>query len=467
MTGRLRGRAGRIALSTAGLVVAGVVVLTLALLAVMLVAGSPLEDGWAVAAVAVATVVGAVAWPVARRGVQASVDRVIHGGPRTPEDVLRSFQHGDKSDVPVDELLIQVAEALVRSMQVSVVEIWLHDVDGTLERRVSIPHREPALVDIDPAARRTLGNGGVVGRAWLEMWCPSLVGDEASTELRAVPAAHAGDLLGVVVLVHRGVDRFDQHDDAELGGLGGRLGLVLHNRRLDAALQDTLRDLRQTNAELRASRVRLVATADAERRRLERNLHDGAQQHLVALAVNLRLAADEIAGDPTAAPALFADLDGNVREAITELRTLAHGIYPPLLVDEGLVEALRVSARRSASLVAVSTDAEHPVGRYAPEVEAAVYFCCMEALQNAGKHAAGAPVEIAIVERDGILRVTVEDEGPGFEPSGLSIVSGSSSGHGLGNMADRIGAIGGTLALNAAPGHGVRIVVSVPVGGDR
>src|SRR5690606_6428437 len=122
---------------------------------------------------------------------------------------------------------------------------------------------------------------------------------------------------------------------------------------------------------LRASRVRLVATADSERRRIEHNLHDGAQQHLVALAVDLKVAEAEVSADATSAPTVFARLGAELKHAIEELRTLAHGIYPPLLMDAGLVEALRVSARRSPSQVSVSADR---VGRYPAEVEAAVYF---------------------------------------------------------------------------------------------
>ena len=173
-----------------------------------------------------------------------------------------------------------------------------------------------------------------------------------------------------------------------LADLARQVGLAFHNSQLDTALQTTLDELRKQADALRESRARIVASGDAERRRVERNLHDGAQQHLVALAVNLRLARDIIADDPAAGAEMLDELAGEVQETIQELRELAHGIYPPLLVDSGLVEALRAAANRSPLAVEVVAEG---IGRYSAEIEAAVYFCCLEALQNAAKHAPGRP----------------------------------------------------------------------------
>ncbi|MBI5089734.1 MAG: sensor histidine kinase, partial [Actinobacteria bacterium] len=207
------------------------------------------------------------------------------------------------------------------------------------------------------------------------------------------------------------------------------------------------------NAELRASRVRLVSAADAERQRIERNLHDGAQQHLVALGVNLRLAADEIAADPSSARAVLSTLADEAREASATLRSLAHGIYPPLLMKSGLVEALRSAARRSPSPVSVSFDG---IGRYASDIEATVYFCCSEALANAAKHAPDAPVRLHLAEVGSTLRFEIVDDGPGFDPGRVAV------GHGLANMADRAGAVGGTLLVEPADGRGTRVLGVVP-----
>ncbi len=160
--------------------------------------------------------------------------------------------------------------------------------------------------------------------------------------------------------------------------------------------------------------ARIVATADAERRKIERNLHDGAQQHLVALAVNLRLTRDLVAEDPEAAAEMLDGLVDSVKETVQELRDLAHGIYPPLLMDSGLSDALRAAAARSPLDVAVEMTG---IGRYPAELEAAIYFCCLEALQNASKHAPEAAVTVTIHESAGRLHFAVADDGPGFDPT--------------------------------------------------
>jgi signal transduction histidine kinase len=215
-----------------------------------------------------------------------------------------------------------------------------------------------------------------------------------------------------------------------------------------------LDEVRKQADALRESRARIVASGDAERRRVERNLHDGAQQHLVALAVNLRLARDVIGDDPAAGGEMLDQMVGQVQETIQELRELAHGIFPPLLVDSGLTEALRAAANRSPLAVTLSAEG---VGRYSAEVEAAVYFCCLEALQNAAKHAEGAAVNVRLWEESGGLLFLVSDDGPGFDPATAR------RGHGFMNMSDRLGAIGGTVRWESVPGHGARIRGSVPL----
>jgi len=242
--------------------------------------------------------------------------------------------------------------------------------------------------------------------------------------------------------------------------LARQVALALHNSALDTALQASLDDLRVANEELRASRARIVATADQSRRQIERNLHDGAQQHLVALAVKLGLARQLVESDPATVATLLEELRVDAQATLTELRELAHGIYPPLLMDRGLPEALRAAANRSV----LATDVEADVGRFPPDAEAAVYFCCLEALQNAGKHAgADARITLTVTADEHTLRFTVADNGPGFDANGDVI-----RGHGFVNMADRLGAIGGMLHVESAPGRGTtirgEIPLAVPVG---
>ncbi|MGH9248297.1 MAG: histidine kinase [Acidimicrobiales bacterium] len=206
--------------------------------------------------------------------------------------------------------------------------------------------------------------------------------------------------------------------------------------------------------EVRESRARIVSAADASRRQIERDLHDGAQQHLVALAVKLGLARKLAASDPAAVDSLLAQLRDDVQEALTRVRELAHGIYPPLLRDHGLGEALRNAAGRATLPTTAEVGTER---RFGAEVEAAVYFCCLEAMQNAGKHAGDrAEVTVRIEVEGDVLVFEVHDDGSGFDPS----VVGES--HGFVNMRDRLGAFGGTLSVTSAPYAGTVVRGSLP-----
>jgi len=277
----------------------------------------------------------------------------------------------------------------------------------------------------------------------------------AEAQLRVAPVTHSGELLGLIVAERPADgDAYTEEDERVLTELARQAGLALHNVQLDSALQASLDEVRRQAEELRASRSRIVATADAERRKIERNLHDGAQQHLVALAVNLRLARDFLADDPDTAGVMLDELAVNVKETIAELRSLAHGIYPPLLMDSGLPDALRAAAGRSPLDVDVEAEG---VGRYPADVEAAVYFCSLEALQNASKHAPEATVTLRVWEEAGGLRFEVADDGPGFD------VAAKGRGQGFDNMSDRLGAIGGTVRWDSAPGAGTIISGTLPL----
>ena len=253
---------------------------------------------------------------------------------------------------------------------------------------------------------------------------------------------------------------FAEADDRGLSDLARQVGLALHNVQLDSALQASLDELRNRNRELRASRARIVAASDNSRRQIERNLHDGAQQHLVAMAVKLGLARRLLEADPGAAEKMLEELRADVQDTLSELRELAHGIYPPLLRDRGLAEALQTAANRAT--LPTSVEAEG-IGRYAEGIETAVYFCCLEAMQNAGKHAGeGAEVTVRVsVESPGPsepeLLFSVCDDGAGFDPAGRG------HGHGFVNMRDRLGAIGGTLNVTSAHGLGTTVAGRIPL----
>lgn len=206
--------------------------------------------------------------------------------------------------------------------------------------------------------------------------------------------------------------------------------------------------------DLRASRQRLVAAQDEERRRLERNLHDGAQQQLVALAVKLGMAETLARKDPERTAEMLSGLKADTGEALDNLRDLARGIYPPLLADNGLGAALDSQARKAAGPTTIEVDS---VGRYPQEVEAAVYFCCLEALQNVAKYASASTATIRLLADHGSLRFEVEDDGAGFETARIGY------GTGLQGTADRLDAIGGTLEVQSRPGEGTTVTGQIRV----
>jgi len=220
--------------------------------------------------------------------------------------------------------------------------------------------------------------------------------------------------------------------------------------RLSSALTSALganRRLRASEAELRRSRNRVVAAADRERRRIEKDLHDGAQQHLLALALELQRAQRLIHRDPDATATLLQRLSANAAGMIRELADLINGVYPPVLRDRGLAEALIEAAAHLPIRCHLDIAA---LPRYTPEVEESIYWCCIEALQNIAKHAgadARSRLRLARTEEDLVFEVT--DAGIGFDP-----VTVGEGGHGLTNMTDRIGAVGGDLTWWSAPGRG-------------
>jgi signal transduction histidine kinase len=205
--------------------------------------------------------------------------------------------------------------------------------------------------------------------------------------------------------------------------------------------------------ELRASRARVVAASDNARRRVERDLHDGAQQQLVLINLKLSMLSRQLP-EGTPARAMADELRGNIEDALAELRDLAHGIYPQVLTSDGLRGALAEAAENAPIPVTCSLNG---CGRFGPDVEAAVYFCCMEALQNAAKHGGdGTSATIRLNQSEGQLRFSVSDDGRGFD-------AGQTAGSGLHSMTDRIGALGGAVSVESVPGAGTTITGTIPV----
>ncbi len=447
------------------IVVAGLAVFVVAVYVVVVVglvrppAGA--ERDILVSSVAAALVIAVLALPIRARLV--ALGRSIVGRAGQPAtNVLSSFSARMSRAVPMDELLLQLAESLQATLGSAGAEVWVGS-DGVLTRTVSVPHQNGRRLVLGEHERIVVGRARIGGDSWASVWLPELLAGDRTDDrpagelVRIAPTAHLGELLGLLVVRRPpGSAAFSSDEDTVLVEVARQVGLALHNVNLDSALQASLEEVRHRNVELQASRLRIVTAADESRRAIERNLHDGAQQHLVALAVKLGLARQLVETDPAIAAGQLEELRTDVQTTITAVRELAHGIYPPLLRQQGLGEALRTAATRSRLPCTVDVDLP---GRYPVEVETAVYFCCLEAIQNAGKHAGqDASISVRVVVDGPELRFSVSDDGAGF-PDGADV---GASGHGFVNMRDRLGAIGGSLEVESTPGQGATIRGIIP-----
>ncbi|MDT4926167.1 MAG: hypothetical protein QOG01_3880 [Pseudonocardiales bacterium] len=439
------------AIAAAGL---GALVVVVYLVVVVGINGAPRghERDVLLASLAAAIVVAALAVPVRHR-LAAFAGRLIGATEPSTDEVVSGFGARMSRAVPMDELMLQLAESLRATVARAGAEIWT-GAGAVLTRTVSVPSRGADRLELGEQERIVVGRARIGGPGWSAVWLPQL--DRPAGYQRVVPVAHLGELLGLIV-VRRAPDEEDYTEDDEraLVEVARQLGLALHNVRLDSALQASLAELAERNEELQASRLRIVTAADSSRRAIERNLHDGAQQHLVALAVKLGLArAIAEDGDSETVLRLLEDLRGDVQTTIGELRELAHGIYPPLLRDRGLGEALRTAARRSPLPCSVEVDLP---GRYPEEIETAAYFCCLEAMQNAGKYAGeGATITVRLHGTPESLCCELADDGAGFD------MSAAAYGNGFLNMRDRLGAISGELSVESAPGRGTVVRAVIP-----
>jgi signal transduction histidine kinase len=261
---------------------------------------------------------------------------------------------------------------------------------------------------------------------------------------------HQGDLLGALSVLRRGDEPFTPAQDKLLSELAAQAGLVLRNVRLTAELAARL-------ADLSASRQRIVTAQDQERLRIQRDIASGAHQQLSDLTGRLRDAEAAVGSDPQRQCTLIASLKADVAVIVESLRELARGIYPPLLADQGLAAAIRAQARKAGGSVLVTADG---IGRYSRDIEATLYFCCLEAMRNAGQHAATASTRIELSRSDGAISFEVSDDGPGFEPTQAG------RGSGLQHMTDRLAALGGTIVIDSRPGAGTTVAGRIPLAAE-
>jgi signal transduction histidine kinase len=367
--------------------------------------------------VAAAVVIALVFQPLRLRASRLA-NRVVYGERATPYQVLSDFAAGMAGQLDLGGALDRMVSLLGGAAGASRVEAWV---------RVG--------AELRPAA---VWPGGSAPSAAVELNGAGL--PVLDPPARMVPVRHGDDLLGAISLAKPPSEALTSTEDGLLRHLASQAGLVMRNAQLTA-------ELRATIEELLASRRRLVGAQDAERRRIERNLHDGAQQQLIALSIHLGLLA-ESAGDPDQVRAAIPDLKAQLAAALEDLRALARGIYPPLLADRGLVVALRAQAARSPVPAVVEAG---QVGRYPQDAESTVYFCALEALQNVAKHARASAVTIRLSGSGGALEFSVADDGAGFP------AAAARHGSGLQGMSDRLAAHGGTLTVRSEPGQGTTI----------
>ena len=372
-----------------------------------------------------ATAIVAIGFQPVRERVQKVANRLVYGQRASPYEVLSEFSGRVAETYAADEVLPRMARVLQEGTGAESATVWLR---GSTELRPAATFPEA----VGTAAALAMSNGRL----------PALPG-----ATRAVEVRHQGELLGALSVNKRRGEGLTPIEQKLVDDLAHQAGLVLKNVGLSADLQARLE-------ELRASRQRLVSAQDMERRRLERNLHDGAQQHLVALKVKLGLAEMLLGRDPAKAAATLEQLKGDADEALETLRDLARGIYPPLLADKGLVVALESQARKATVTVRVEAEG---VERSPQDVEATVYFCVLEALQNVQKYAAASRVTVRLHQDARALRFEVEDDGKGFDAATVR------TGAGLTNMRDRVDALGGSLEVESQAGAGTCVRGQLPV----
>jgi signal transduction histidine kinase len=364
----------------------------------------------------VAAAVVALAFQPVRRWAQRLANRLVYGKRATPYEVLSAFSERLADAYSVDDVLPRMARLVAEGTGADLVRVWIR-VGGEFRAAAA----SPAVEAIDTSVRDAID-----------------LPDEVF-EVR-----HQGEPLGAITVAVAPNEPMTAEQRRLTTDVASQAGLVLRNV---ALVED-----------LRASRARLVAAQDEERRKLERNIHDGAQQQLVSLAVKQRLAASLVGTDDQRVRSMLEQLQAETTAALDDLRDLARGIYPPLLADKGLAAALEAQARKSPVPITVEPDG---IGRYPQEAEAAVYFSCLEALQNVAKYAEATSATVRLIAGDGELRFQVVDDGRGFDPAATGY------GTGLQGIADRLAALGGEVGVRSAVGRGTTVTGRVPTEAAR
>ena len=402
----------------------------------------------------------ALAYQPARAWLTERANRVVYGDRVSPDEALRTWGMRLTRAIPLDELLLQLAETLRKSMQLRSAQIWTGSA-GHYEIAAMVPHRALAPYFVGEKERVVVSRAGVSGGTWLDIWLPGFV----ASGMTATDASRANRPQRRAAGPHR--------------LRTPRRWRGLHRGRRPVA--DRPGPPSWSCAPQRAARHRAAGVARRAAQHQRRTARiaacassppatpNGASSSATCTTArsstwwrwpsSLRLAKDAVVDDPVDAEAMIDEVRSDLQNAITELRALAHGIFPPLLISGGLAEALPAAAARAA----LPTTTEIAVERHNQEVEAAIYFCCMEALQNAGKHAGAEATAVVKVWEDGdAIHWQVADDGAGFDPAGSA-----DAGHGFLNMRDRMGSFGGTLEVISGAEAGTTIRGHIPIASSR
>lgn len=367
--------------------------------------GLALSDNIPVELAVLLTIVAAAAFQPVRRRLERLADRLVFGERVNRYQLLTTFGTNLEQTVELHDLLPRLAE----TVRLGLAARWV---------RVTLPGAS------------------------------AVAGEPSGAPTLRVPLERGGEVVGHIECAKD--DDYADGDRELLATLAGQAATAIANVQLTAALAEQV-------DELARSRARIVAAQDTERRRIERNIHDGAQQQVVALIMKLRLARNQVGRGDRSADEVLDELQADARELLTDLRELAHGIHPPVLSDQGLVAAVEARADRLPLEVLVRADPALHDHRLGVEVEGAAYFVICEALTNIVKHSAARTADVEMSTRDGQLVVLVHDDGVG-------LASTATNGHGLTNLRDRVEALGGRLRVDSQPGEGTSVHAELPVG---
>jgi signal transduction histidine kinase len=385
-------------------------IVTAIYVAIVVVIGTTATESLGPSLVATA-IVAALFQPIRKRVVRFA-NRLVFGRRAEPYEVLARFSERVGASYAADDVIPRTARVIAEGVGATHVEIWLLTGD---EAHLAAAWPDEDAPPTDPDVRQIASQEGSLGE--IRLWT-----------VPGQPLRPAEEKL--------------------VTDLAAQTALVVRNLALTSELRARVDELSTRAEELRNSRTRIVQAHDAERRRLERNIHDGAQQHLVALAVKLRLASSTAAKNPERAARQLRDLGDQTDLALTTLLDLASGIYPAELEESGIGPALATQGRTAGVPIEIDVDG---VGRLPIEIEAAIYFVCLEAMQNAAKYAHATELRVALAREGDGIAFSVRDDGVGFDSASVS------TGTGLQNMRDRLAAFGGDVGISSTPGAGTTV----------